>query len=185
MFSAPQVGACEALKEAFVAVHFEGLTADEVLALPDSDLDALVLTGEPLVLRIGSARVLGQFRVQDARLVLELAVVEGGGEGILTALASLADRCARKRDLDAVEWIVHAVHCAEPNLKLRRVLERRGFVVRDVPRTGGSAEAADGGEEEAAPYRVPWAGGAENPAGSRVGEAYHQVCPVRAPEEAN
>ena len=31
-----------------------------------------------------------------------------------------------------VEWIIHAVTCAKPNLKLRRVLGRRGFVVKNV-----------------------------------------------------
>ena len=35
-----------------------------------------------------------------------------------------------------VEWFVYATHCARPNPKLRRVLERRGFVVREVAGRG-------------------------------------------------
>jgi hypothetical protein len=31
---------------------------------------------------------------------------------------------------------VDAVHCAQPNLKLRRVLERRGFVITVLPTVG-------------------------------------------------
>jgi len=41
-----------------------------------------------------------------------------------------------RRGLSAVEWIVHAVNCARPNPKLRRVLERRGFEVRDIAGIG-------------------------------------------------
>jgi len=38
--------------------------------------------------------------------------------------------------LSAIEWIVHAVSCAKPNLQLRRVLEGRGFVVKQVEGVG-------------------------------------------------
>lgn len=67
--------------------------------------------------------MLGQFQVKEARLVVELAQIDGGGEGILQTLWHLSEHYARSRGLDSVEWIVHAVHCARPNLKLRRVLE--------------------------------------------------------------
>jgi hypothetical protein len=42
----------------------------------------------------------------------------------------------KQRSLSGIEWIVHAVACAEPNLRLRRLLEQRGFVVRDLPDVG-------------------------------------------------
>ncbi len=35
-----------------------------------------------------------------------------------------------------IEWVVYAVHCASPNLKLRRVLERRGFELQRRPVEG-------------------------------------------------
>lgn len=114
----------------------EGYTADEILALSNAELDGIVLRDEPLVFRAGSANMLGRFRVEDRVLVMELAHVDGGGEGALPALASLARRYAARERLDAIEWLVHAVHCGKPNLKLRRVLERRGFEVRNVAGVG-------------------------------------------------
>ena len=68
--------------------------------------------------------------------MIELAQIEGGGEGVLIGLASLAKRYAKLHGLSEIEWIVHAITCAKPNLKLRRVLERRGFVVRSIDGIG-------------------------------------------------
>ncbi len=113
-------------------VLFEGLREEEILRLPQEHLEQLVLLGEPLVCRVGSAQLLGSFKVASNYLVVELAQIEGGGEGILMSLASLAKRYATLRKLSGIEWIVHAVSCAKPNLKLRRVLERRGFEVRHL-----------------------------------------------------
>jgi hypothetical protein len=114
----------------------EGLTPEQLLALPREELDALVLGGEPLVFRAGSAEVLARFLVEGPALVLELAHIDGGGEGVLPALAGLAARYARREGLAVLDWRVHAVHCARPNPKLRRVLERRRFRVEDVPGSG-------------------------------------------------
>ena len=82
------------------------------------------------------AEILGQFRVTNDRLVLELAQIDGGGEGVLPTIWNLAERYARLEHLKTVEWIVHAVHCAKPNLRLRDVLKRRGFVVENLPGIG-------------------------------------------------
>jgi hypothetical protein len=119
-----------------IPVLIEGFTPDEILRLPEEQIEALVLTDTPVVLRAGSAEILGQFRIRGDRLVLELAQIEGGGEGVLPTLWVLTERYARQRGLSGVEWVVHALHCADPNPKLRRLLERRGFVVRDVPGVG-------------------------------------------------
>lgn len=113
-------------------ITFEGLTDEEILTLSRDEVDKLILIGEPLVFRVGSAVILGSFKRQRNRLTLELAQIEGGGEGVLAALASLARRYAKLNGFTEVEWIVHAVTCAKPNPKLRRVLERRGFIVRQV-----------------------------------------------------
>jgi hypothetical protein len=104
-------------------VRFEGLSAEEIPNLPKITVEQLILIGEALVFRAGSAVLLGSFRIHDNRLVIELAQVEGGGEGVLISLGSLARRYAQLHGLSGVEWIVHAVSCAKPNLKLRRVLE--------------------------------------------------------------
>jgi len=117
-------------------VLFEGLSEKEILNLPQDHVEKLILLGEPLVIRAGSAEILGSFKIEARHLVVELAQIEGGGEGVLISLASLAKRYARLRKLSGVEWIVHAVTCARPNLKLRRVLERRGFMVKNVPGVG-------------------------------------------------
>jgi len=114
------------------SILIEGFTPEEILTLPDDYADQHVLTGKPLVFRVGSAQILGEFRRSDSRLTVELAQIDGGGEGVLPALWILAERYARRRHLAEVEWIVHAVSCARPNLKLRRVLERRGFEIRTL-----------------------------------------------------
>ena len=117
-------------------VLFEGLSEQEILNLPSEELENLVLLGEPLVFRAGSAVLLGSFKVARDRLVIELAQIEGGGEGVLVSLASLAKRYARLQKLSGIEWIVHAVTCAKPNLKLRRVLEHRGFTIEEIEGVG-------------------------------------------------
>lgn len=112
------------------SILIEGFTPEEVLALPNDYVDGHVLTGQPIVFRAGSAQILGEFRRTSSRLTVELAQIDGGGEGVLPTLWLLAERYAKRRGLTEVEWIVHAVSCVRPNLKLRRVLERRGFQIR-------------------------------------------------------
>ena len=119
-------------------INIEGYSADEILNLPDEQVDDFVLCGRPIVFRAGSAEILGEFKINDESLIVELAQIDGGGEGILPTLTSLAQRYAKKRGLKKVEWIVHALNCAEPNLKLRRVMERRGFQIVDIE-GGGQA----------------------------------------------
>jgi hypothetical protein len=114
------------------AILIEGYTPDEVLSLPHEQVEAFIFVGAPVVFRAGSAEILGEFRLRPDRLVIELAQVEGGGEGVLPTLSVLAERYAKGRGLSKIEWVVHAVNCASPNPKLRRVLDRRGFAVCDV-----------------------------------------------------
>jgi hypothetical protein len=117
-------------------VLFEGLREEDILNLPKEEVEQFILLGEPLVFRIGSATLLGSFKVERERLVIELAQIEGGGEGVLVSLSSLARRYAKLRQLSGIEWIVHAVSCTKPNLKLKHVLERRGCVVKQLAGVG-------------------------------------------------
>jgi hypothetical protein len=117
-------------------ILIEGYTSDELLEMPDESLAPYLFTDDPLVFSVGTAEILGKFRLGANRLIIELAQIEGGGEGVLPTLWLLANRYAARQHLDEVEWIVHAVHCAKPNLKLRHLLERRGFVVEDVKGIG-------------------------------------------------
>lgn len=118
------------------AISIEGYTPDEILAFSDEQIGEFVVGAGPLVLRTGSAEILGEFRLAPGRLVVELAHIDGGGEGVLPALWMLTERYAKMRGLSEVEWIVHALNCAKPNLKLSRVLKRRGFIVTNVPDIG-------------------------------------------------
>jgi len=124
-------------------VKFEGLSPKEILGLPGDQIENLVLIDQPLVFTVGSSLILGKFKQENSRLIVELAQIEGGGEGVLISLASLTKRYARLHRLREVEWIVHAVTCAKPNLKLRRLLERRGFVIESVKGAGDAYHLVD------------------------------------------
>lgn len=114
----------------------EGYPPAELRALPPDALEPFILTGEPVAARAGSADVLCSFRLDDRRLTVEFAHIDGGGEGVLPTLWTLIENYARARGVQQIDRVVHALHCARPNLKLRRVLLRRGFVVREVPGIG-------------------------------------------------
>jgi hypothetical protein len=122
----------------FKQVNIEGYTSEEILALPDQMMEAFVFCDEPFAFRIGSAEILGEFRLSSDSLVVELAHIDGGGEGVLLSLWILAERYAKKRKRKQVEWIIHALTCAKPNLKLRRLLETKGF---EIKRVKGDIEA--------------------------------------------
>jgi hypothetical protein len=112
-------------------VTLEGFTSEEVLALVSGDLRDLVFSGKPLVFTVGSAQVLASFRLDQDRLIAELAHLDGGGEGVLLFLSSLLHKFATANGIGAIEWLVHALTCAVPNTKLRTVLEHRGFTPFD------------------------------------------------------
>ncbi len=117
-------------------MDYEGHSAEELLAWTDEELDALILNDETLVFRVGSAQILGRFGIDGQTLIIELVQIDGGGEGVLPGLAAVARKLAGKRGIKFIEWRVHALTCTRPNLKLRRVLERKGFEVRDITGIG-------------------------------------------------
>src|SRR5260370_32309452 len=86
----------------------------EVLGLPHEHVEKLILLGEPLIFRAGSAELLGSFKIASDHLVVDLAQIEGGGEGVLVSLASLAKRNAMLRKLFGGGWISHHLTCAKP-----------------------------------------------------------------------
>lgn len=124
-------------------ILIEGYTTEEVLRLSEQELAAFAITGEPVAIRVGTAELLGCFRLQPDNLIVELAHIDSGGEGVLPAFWRLVRRFAKTRGIGRIEWIVHAVSCARPNVKLRRVLERRGFVVRMLPGIGEAYHLLD------------------------------------------
>ena len=79
-------------------INIEGYSPDDILAaLPDEQLDAFVLSNRPIVFRAGTAEILGEFKVKGESLIVELAQIDGGGEGVLPTLTSLAHRYAKQR----------------------------------------------------------------------------------------
>lgn len=60
-------------------IRLDGFTPHELLALPDEAIDKLIVCGEPLVFRAGTAEILGRFWVAGDALVLELGHIDGGG----------------------------------------------------------------------------------------------------------
>lgn len=117
-------------------ILFEGFTADDILALPDKEISSLVFIDEPIVFKVGTAEILGSFKTKNETLTVELAHIDGGGEGILPLLFILVKKFARQHNLQAVEWIVHALNCAKPNPKLRPTMEKIGFAVKDIENVG-------------------------------------------------
>lgn len=118
------------------SINIEGYSSDEILALPDEQIDAYIFVGEPIIFKAGSSEILGEFKIKDTSLIVELAQIEGGGEGVLPLLFVLAKKYAQKRELKRVEWIVHALNCAKPNPKLRPLMEKRGFTIKNIDGVG-------------------------------------------------
>lgn len=88
-------------------IDVEGYTLEELLAWPAEVVNSFVFTDESLTFCVGTARVLGAFRVTHDRLVVELGHIDRGGEGVLVTLAALCARYARINELREIEWLVH------------------------------------------------------------------------------
>jgi hypothetical protein len=114
----------------------EGFRPDELPEALSPELQREILGGRPLVARAGTSEVLMSLELRDDVLRAELAHVDGGGEGVLPALLSIIIRLGRIHGAREVEWLVFATNCARPNPRLRPVLERRGFVVKEIPGRG-------------------------------------------------
>lgn len=108
-------------------MEIEGLTLGDLKALPPADLDELLSFGRPIAFRMGSATILAEFNRIDDELRVNLAHIEGGGEGVLLALWKLIEAYAANRQFPVIRWNVHARTCANPNPRLQRFLRARGF----------------------------------------------------------
>ncbi len=113
-------------------ITVEGYTIEGLLSLDRVEFEALIFTSAPIVFHVGSATVLAEFTRDRTLLKVRLAHIDAGGEGVLRSVWQLSRLYARGNDIDSIEWIVDAVNCAEPNLKLRRILTARGFEVREL-----------------------------------------------------
>ena len=117
-------------------ILLEGYTIDEILSLSDEEIETWLLVDDPIIFRVGSAEILGKVEIVDSILVIELAQIDGGGEGVLRIIGTLASKYAHQRNLQYVDWIIHSLDCAQPNPKLNPMLDRAGFVIQDIPDKG-------------------------------------------------
>ena len=108
-------------------MDIEGLTIDELKALPSEDLDELVAFGRPITFRMGSATILAEFNIDSDRLLVSLAHIDDGGEGVPVLLWKLIEGLAKEREHRSIQWNVHALTCANPNPRLQAFLRKRGF----------------------------------------------------------
>ena len=113
-----------------------GFDPSEILQLPPSDLRELLLVDRAILFGAGTAEVLAQLTDRGSTLRIELAQIDGGGEGVLPVLWRVGRSVGSSLGFTSIEWLVYAVHCASPNLKQRRVLERRGFELQTRPVEG-------------------------------------------------
>ena len=118
------------------SILIEGFTLQEIIAFTDAELEAWILVEDPIVFKVGTAEILCKIEIVNQSLVIELAQIDGGGEGVLRTIGSLARRFAQQRDLQNIEWIVHSLDCSKPNPKLNPMLERTGFTIQEVPNKG-------------------------------------------------
>ena len=114
----------------------EGFLPDELPESLGPALEAEVVNGRPLVARVGTAEILFSLVIDGDLLRAEFAHVDGGGEGVLSTLLAVVVRLARRRGATEIEWLVFATNCARPNPRLRPILEKCGFVVREVADRG-------------------------------------------------
>jgi len=117
-------------------ITIEGYTTDEILEIPSEQISDFIFCDHPIVFRVGTAEILGEFCLNPDTLTVELAHVDGGGEGILPNLWVLIERIAKQQKISQIEWIVYAVNCAKPNPRLRRLLIHKGFVTKVLPVKG-------------------------------------------------
>ncbi|MES2734043.1 MAG: hypothetical protein V4714_20005 [Bacteroidota bacterium] len=118
------------------SILIEGYTTDEILQMLEEEIDTLAFIGKPIIFKSGSAEILGKLHLEPDYLIFELAQINGKEEVVLPSLWTLIDRFARLHHLKRVDWIVHAIHCFNPNFKLCFLLEKKGFTVQTIPDFG-------------------------------------------------
>jgi hypothetical protein len=77
---------------------------------------------------MGSATILAEFNRIGPELIVNLAHIDGGGEGVLASLWKAIIRYAYEREFESIRWNVHALTCANPNSRLQNFLRSNGFV---------------------------------------------------------
>jgi hypothetical protein len=117
-------------------IDIEGVTVDALRAMPPEDVDALLAFGRPITFRMGTATILAEFNRDGDVLAVNLAHIDGGGEGVVLVLWKLIRHYAAERGFARIRWNIHAATCAKPNPRLQRFLRAQGFEEIDDPHHG-------------------------------------------------
>jgi hypothetical protein len=119
-------------------VLLEGFSVEELLKLPDPDFAKLNFHNQPLAFKAGNNTIIAQFILTPDALALEVNHLDRGSEGSLSVIASLAARYALREKRAFIDWRLPLLNCVNVNPKLRLVLERREFKIRNTsnPATG-------------------------------------------------
>lgn len=96
-------------------------------ALSLDEQDILLTFGRPITFKIGSATVLAEFNRSSSTLSVNLAHIDGGGEGVLVSLLKAIRDYSVARGYEVIQWNVHALTCAKPNPRLQDFLRKNGF----------------------------------------------------------
>lgn len=115
----------------------EGYSTEELSNLIGSnEFEELIFSNKPVVVNAGSAEILAQFHKEDNELHIDLAHIDGGGEGVLVSINSLAKKYALNKKITVINWYVNATNCANPNPKLQRILKLKKYEVQTFPGKG-------------------------------------------------
>ncbi|WP_369994417.1 hypothetical protein [Winogradskyella sp.] len=118
-------------------LKIEGYTTKELENLVETnDFETLIFSNTPVVINAGSAEILAQFHKENNELHIDLAHIDGGGEGVLISINSLARKYAIKKNYIAINWYVNATNCANPNPKLQRILKLKNYKVKSFKSKG-------------------------------------------------
>ncbi len=108
-------------------MDIEGIPLESLRTLSRDEQNALLNFGTPVTFTMGTAIVLAEFNRSGNELIVNLAHIDGGGEGVLLSLWKAVETYATDRAYYGVQWNVHALTCAKPNPRLQRFLRRQGF----------------------------------------------------------
>lgn len=115
----------------------EGFNELEIAALSTSlEFQTIVFSDEPVIFKAGTSEILGKFKKSEGALEITFSHITGGGEGVLLKLMNLFRQFAKENQKKKIIWIVHAVDCPKPNLKLPRILVMKGFEIVEDPVDG-------------------------------------------------
>ncbi|MDX8465969.1 hypothetical protein RFM26_09785 [Mesorhizobium sp. VK23B] len=119
-----------------MTIEIEGIPLDALRALSHQEQDELLSFSRPISFMMGSATVLAEFNQDGKELTINLAHIDGGGEGVLLVLWRALRAYATERDYHSIRWNVHALTCAKPNPRLKRFLRTHSFSEVDDPSYG-------------------------------------------------